>query len=177
MELQTPRLTIRKLQEQDFRDFCAYSMDDEMSQMMGRPLLRTEQDVWPLFHWLLDKEERCYALVDRTDGRVIGNLTVCAVPRELIPLEPLRGKKGKSLSFCIGRAYRRQGLMMEAVGAIIDQLFRQEHMDYLHCGYLAFNEASKRLQEKLGFQFLTSVQIPTPDGPNEAIEKDLYPQK
>lgn len=177
MYLQTPRLILRKLQEEDFSDFCAYSMDDDMSKMMGRPLLHSEQDAWPLFHWLLDKEECCYALVDRTGGRVIGNLTVCAVPKELVALEPLRGKKGKSISFCIGRAYRRQGLMLEAVSAVIDQLFRQEQMDYLHCGYLAFNEASGKLQQKLGFRFLTSVQIPTPDGPIEAIENVLFPPK
>lgn len=174
MYLQTPRLILRKLHGGDFKDFCAYSMDDEMSRMMGRPLLHSEQDARSLFHWLLDKEERCYALIDRQTGRMIGNLTVCAVPKELIALAPLRGKSGRSISFCIGRAYRRQGLMEEAVRAVIDRLFEEERLDYLHCGCFAFNEASKRLQEKLGFQHLTSVRLSLPEGEAEAMENVLF---
>lgn len=177
MYLQTPRLILRKLRGGDFKDFCAYSMDDEMSRMMGRPLLRSEQDARSLFHWLLDKEERCYALIDRQTGQMIGNFTVCAVPKELVTLEPLRGKAGKSLSFCIARAYRRRGLMEEAAGAVIARLFEEERLDYLHCGCFAFNEASKRLQEKLGFQRLTSVRLSLPEGEVEAIENVLFSPK
>ena len=46
--------------------------------------------------------------------------------------------------------------MFEAVNAVIDRLFQTEDVDYINCGYLLFNDASKGLQQKLGFTYLTT---------------------
>lgn len=153
--LQTDRLILRKLEESDFDDFCAYAIDDEMSRMMGRRMLRTPEDTRWSFDWLKDREPHCYALVEKASGHVIGNLNVCDVPPELVELDALRGKQGCSLSFCISRKHQRQGLTEEAVRAVIDELFRAEGFDYIQCGHFTFNEASARLQQKLGFVPLT----------------------
>ncbi len=44
MFLETERLMLRKWEENDFADFCAYAMDEEMSRMIGRRILHTEED-------------------------------------------------------------------------------------------------------------------------------------
>ena len=159
MFLETDRLILRKFREEDFADFCAYAMDLEMCRMMGNDPMDTEEAARVTFDWLKDKEERSYVLVYKETGRAIGNLNVTPVPNHLRERPELAGKQGKALSFCISRQYRRQGLMSEAVRAVVAHLFDEERMDYVQCGYFAFNTVSAKLQEKLGFSHLTTVEL------------------
>lgn len=159
MFIETDRLVLRKFQEYDFDDFCEYAMDDEMCKMMGRKLMHSREDARWNFDWLKDKEERCYGLLYKDTGKIIGNLTVCAVPIELLELEKLRGKVGKSISFSISKNYQRKGLMLEAVNAVIKHLFNVEGMDYIQCGHISFNTASEMLQKKLGFEYLVTRHL------------------
>lgn len=119
----------------------------------------TEEAARITFDWLKDKEERSYVLVLKETGRAIGNLNITPLPEHLLELPALAGKQGKSLSFCISRQYRRQGLMSEAVRAVIARLFEEEGMDYVQCGYFDFNTVSKAMQEKLGFTHLITMTI------------------
>ncbi len=172
MFLSTERLLLRKWEERDFPDFCAYAMGEEMSRMMG-DILYTEEDTRASFDWLKDKEERGYALVLKGTGRVIGNLTIDSVQERLANLPELRGKRGVGMSFAISRQYRRQGLMSEAVKAVAAELFDREGFEYIQCGYFSFNTASAKLQEKLGFTHL--VTLPEPDSPETiTVENVLW---
>ena len=161
MFLETERLLLRKFREEDFEDYYAYAADQETNRMMGQSDLSDREDARACFDWLKDKEERSYAIVCKEDGRVIGNLNVCALPGFLIEMDlaQLRGRRGVCLSFCLSRDYRRRGLMEEAVRAVIDELFQVEGMEYVQCGYFDFNLPSEKFQEKLGFERLTTGVI------------------
>lgn len=159
MFLETARLLLRKFRESDFGDFCEFAMDEDMCRMMGRDPMPDTGAARLNFNWLKDKEDRGYALVYKETGRVIGDLTVGAVPADLSCLPELEGKQGLSLSFSISRRYQRRGLMQEAVTAVITRLFREEGMDYIHCGHFDFNLPSRQLQKKLGFTLLRSEVI------------------
>lgn len=174
MFLETERLILRKFQEEDFADYCAYAMDEEMNRMMGNDMLDTVEAARECFDWLKDKEERSYCLILKETGRVIGNLNVTAVPKEVAVLEPLAGKQGRSMSFCISRQYQRQGLMSEAVRAVIAHLFDEEGMDYVQCGYFDFNTVSAKFQEKLGFTHLTTMTIDFKGEKRVTVEQILW---
>lgn len=156
MFLETQRLIIRKFEEKDFEDYRVYSLGDiEQDRMMGRMPLDTVEAVRQNFTWLKDKEERGYALELKETRSVVGNLTVYnRTPVE--NREDLLEKKGRSLSFCLSREYRRRGLAEEAVTAVIEKLFREEQAEYIHCGCFDFNIPSLTLQRKLGFTHLAS---------------------
>ena len=174
MFLETDRLILRKFQEEDFADYCAYAMDEEMNRMMGNDMLDTVEAARECFDWLKDREERSYVLVYKETGRAIGNLNVTAGPFELRDLEPLAGKRGKSLSFCISRQYQRQGLMSEAVRAVIAHLFDEEGMDYVQCGYFDFNTVSAKFQEKLGFTYLTTLELDFKGETRTSVENIMW---
>lgn len=162
MFLETERLLLRRIQEEDFPDFCAYAMDEEMCRLMGNAPLVTEADARITFDWLKDNEERGYAIVLKETGRMIGNLTVTPVHAHLLDQAAqadLAGKEGRGMSFCLARRCWRQGLMSEAVQAVIAHLFQEEGFDYVQCGYFTFNEASRKFQEKLGFTHLTTITV------------------
>ena len=173
MFLETERLILRKFREEDFDDFCDYTMDDEMSRMMGRDRISTRADARLAFMWLKNRVERGYALELKSTGRVIGSLRVCQVPRFDEAVRRLGGWEGRSLSFAISRHFRRQGLMEEAVRAAIAALF-EEGMDYIQCGCFDFNTASRALQEKLGFQYLTTERIDLGGKRCTAIQRILW---
>ena len=172
--LETDRLILRRLEESDFPDYAAYAVDNEMSRMMGRPILKTEADIRTNFGWLKDKEPRCYGIVEKIGGHLIGNLSICAVPALLTRLEQLQDRQGRTLSYCICRTAQRRGYAAEAVRAVIAELFNTEQIDFVQCGCFAFNIPSQQLLSKLGFTELTHLHIPMPEGEVETIESILW---
>ena len=174
MFLETDRLILRKFEESDFEDYCAYNLNDpELDRMMGRSQLNTIEDVRANFDWLKDKEERGYVLVLKETGKVIGDLTVYTKLSHL-SLPQLVGKIGKGMSFNISKACQRQGLMEEAVRAVIDHLFTQENTDFINCGCFDFNVPSRCLQTKLGFTHLTTGTFEIDGEKFTAIENILW---
>lgn len=172
--VETNRLLLRKVAEEDFAYFRDYLMDKEMNRMMLRSPCNTEKDVRLGFEWFLHNEERAYVIVHKETGKVIGNLTVYnRVPEYIAAHEAVKGKMGKSLSFAISPAFQRKGFMYEAVSAVIDHLFREEKADYISCGYLSYNTPSKALQEKLGFSYLLTERFLFGDQEMESIENIL----
>lgn len=174
MFLETDRLIMRKFQEEDFADYCEYSLGNpEQDRMMGRNLLNTVEDVRSNFDWLKDKEERGYALVLKGSSKVIGNLTIYNHPH-VSDMEPVLGKRGRSMSFCLSGAYRRLGLMTEAVSAIITKMLSDEKVDYIHCGCFDFNLPSLELQKKLGFVHLATEKFQIDGEEFTSIENILW---
>ena len=149
--LKTERLILRDLEPGDFEDFYLCSRDLELCRMLGRDPVTDRESAMPTFQWLLEKEPRAYGLILRENGRLIGNLTVTE-PSQILTFKAGYGcRRGCALSFALARAYRRRGLMTEALHGVLDQLFLQEHYEYVNCGFFDFNTASRALQEKLGF--------------------------
>lgn len=159
MFLETDRLLVRKFKDEDFADFWAYANDPEMCRMMGRDDMSDPETARFTFHWLKDREERGYALVLKETGRVIGNLTITLPPPFIVELRELAGKKGRAMSFSISRRYQRRGLMEEVLRAVIGHLFEVEELDYINLGHFDFNHASRELQKKLGFTWLTDERF------------------
>ena len=173
--VETPRLILRKVSEEDFSYFQADLADMEMDRMMLRSSCETEEDIRLGFEWFLHKEERAYAIVHKETGETIGNLTVYnRVPECVANYDAVQGKNGKSLSFAVLPAFRRKGFMYEAVSSVIDHLFREEKADYINCGYLSYNAPSKALQEKLGFTYLLTERFQFDGQEKESIENILW---
>lgn len=160
MFLETRRLILRKFKEEDFDDYCAFSLNDpERDRMMGRSSLDSVENVRLNFNWLKDKEERGYVIVYKENNKVIGNFTVYNRGYSSENLPQLADKKGFTMSFGIANEYKRQGLMFEAAHAVIDHLFQEENADYVGAGHFSYNIPSRELQKKLGFIYLFHEEI------------------
>lgn len=155
MQLATPRLLLRPMQEDDFPCFADYATDVTLCRMYGLPIGMTQERAAKLFHAFL-QNEKTYAIILKATNTMIGHLM--AVPPELPAemLATLNNRRGVTMAYAISPAYKQQGFAFEALSAFIDYLFHQKHMDYIHCGYFDFNIPSQRLQNKLGFQPLGS---------------------
>lgn len=173
--LETERLILRKVSQDDYSYFRNYLQDKEMDRLMFRSPCETEEDVRQMFEWFLHKEKRAYAIVHKKCGKTIGNLTVYEFPPALVAGHPKTyGKKGRALSYAIGWQWQRQGYIREILSAVITRLFEEENVDYINSGFLSFNEPSKCLHEKLGFKFLLKETVEVDGQSYTAVETVLF---
>ena len=175
MLIETKRLLLRPCEPGDWEDYLAYFNDPEMWRMLGyRPFTR-EEDFRGDFQWRLENPG-VTALVLKESGRLIGHICVAALYPPLLEREELKGKQGVSLSFSLDRGWRRQGLMREALEALLDELFRSDGIDFVNSGYFSFNEASAALHRSLGFRTLFSHVIERNGETIEVVETVRFRQ-
>ncbi len=152
MELDTARLHLRPFCEADRAAWLDYFDDRELRRMMGYAIEMDEAALREDFAFRLQNPEGALALCLRDGGRVIGHICVSEASPP-VQADPVWGRRrGKSLSFALHRDFRRQGLMKEALRALIDRLFLDDPaLEFVNGGWFSFNAASAALHKSLGF--------------------------
>ena len=97
-----------------------------------------------------------YSLIEKTSGTVIGFLLE-GEPEMPENLRTGLPEKGKTLAYAVFPAFQRKGYMLEALQAVIPELFRKA--EYIHCGHFEENIPSRELLRKLGFREYASHQV------------------
>jgi len=69
-------------------------------------------------------------------------------------LPELASLSGRSIGYVLSKDYWGQGLMPEALQAVIRYLFESEKLDFLLISHFTWNRQSRRVIEKCGFAFL-----------------------
>lgn len=154
--LQTERLILRPWRREDLADFYEYASVDGVGQMAGwLPHKSMEESLAILERFMAHK--KTFALEHR--GKVIGSLGIEEYDEKELP--EYQEKLGRELGYVLSRDYWGQGLMPEAVKAVIQYLFEEVKLDFIVCGHFTENEQSKRVQEKCGFQPVKIVPYET----------------
>jgi RimJ/RimL family protein N-acetyltransferase len=81
------------------------------------------------------------------DGDFVG----CIGHRWRAHASHLQSAAGPNIGYWLGRAYWGQGLMTEAVRAVVAHLFADPGVTAIYCGAFSDNAASLRVQDKAGF--------------------------
>ena len=168
--LTTDRLTLRPWRESDLNDFYEYASVDGVGQMAGwNPHRNVEESKMILAHFI--KGKHVFALEHQ--GKVIGSLGVEEYSEENYPeLDTLQGRE---IGYVLSKAYWGQGLMPEAVKAVIDWLFDKIQLDFIIVGHFDRNAQSKRVVEKCGFQYIKTTKFETRyETVENSIEYILY---
>ena len=168
--LTTERLTLRPWRESDLNDFYEYASVDGVGQMAGwNPHRNMEESKTILSHFIEGK--RVFAL--EFEGKVIGSLGIEEYREENYP--ELHNLQGREIGYVLSKAYWGQGLMPEAVKAVISWLFSSERLDFILIGHFDHNMQSKRVIEKCGFKYIKTATIETRVGTVEnTLEYILY---
>ena len=168
--LTTDRLTLRPWRESDLNDFYEYASVDGVGQMAGwNPHRNVEESKMILTHFI--KGKHVFALEHQ--GKVIGSLGVEEYSEENYPeLDTLQGRE---IGYVLSKAYWGQGLMPEAVKAVIDWLFDEIQLDFIIVGHFDRNAQSKRVVEKCGSQYIKTTKFETRyDTVENSMEYILY---
>ena len=157
IRIETARLILRAWQMEDLDDFFEYAKVDGVGQMAGwQPHMDMEESRAILEMFIQDR--KTLAVVMKETGKVVGSLGLEPLkPGTALP-EPLQGRE---IGYVLSRDYWGQGLMPEAVNAIIDYCFQELKLDYLTCGHFNRNDRSRRVIEKCGFQYQKDIIFET----------------
>ena len=168
--LTTPRLVLRPFRETDLEDLYEYARVDGVGQMAGwLPHQSIEESRMVLGMFIEGK--KTFAI--EYEGKVIGSLGIEEYSEENYP--ELDALQGREIGYVLSKAYWGQGLMPEAVKAVIAWLFREVQLDFIICGHFDWNSQSRRVIEKCGFRYIKTVEYETRFGTVEnAFDYILY---
>ncbi len=146
--LETPRLTLRRLQLTDAEDMFAYASDNEVSRYVTWESHRSIADSRAFLQSVTARYQNSpaaeWGIVAKATGRLIGTIAY-----HDWALHHRRAEIG----YALGRAYWGQGLMTEAAQAVIAWGFRAHDLYRIQAMCLPANIGSARVMEKAGMQF------------------------
>ena len=147
----TERLVLRPWKETDLADFYEYASVDGVGQRAGwLPHKDIEESKRILSHFIDGK--KTFAI--EYSGKVIGSLGIETYREDLYP--EFDHLLGREIGYVLSKDYWGQGIMPEAVQAVIKWLFKEEKLDFVMVGHFDFNNQSRRVIEKCGFRYLKS---------------------
>lgn len=163
--IETNRLVLRPFKQSDLEDFFEYASVEGVGEMAGWHHHENKQKSQEILNLFID-EDKVFAICLKSSGKVIGSLGVEKYGLEE-KLTEFNGYLGREIGYVLSKDYWGNGLMPEAVSAVINYLFNEIGLDFLICGYFLFNGQSKRVQEKCGFKPYRKVELETRMGTKE----------
>ena len=173
LTLKTDRLVLRPFRESDLQDFYDYAKVDGVGQMAGW-LPHKDMDESRRILDMFMREKKTFAL--ELGGKVIGSLGIEFYNEKDYP--EFSHLTGREIGYVLSKDYWGQGLMPEAVQAVVRYLFEAEALDFLICGHFERNARSRRVIEKCGFRYIRTVRFETEYGTeDQSLEYILHNPK
>ncbi len=156
--LQTERLILRRWEESDAESLYEYASDPSIGPIAGRPPHQSIDESRDIIKNIFCGRE-AYAVCLKLDNKAIG-----AIELKLNGHTDMIERDDEcELGYWIGKPFRGQGLMPEAVREMLRHAFEDIAMKKVWCGYYDGNAKSKRVQEKCGFRYqwtTEGVEVP-----------------
>ena len=148
-QFETQRLRLRPWRKEDLEDFHRYCKDPEVGPNAGWKPHESLEESWSILKgWLTPTEEdEIWCVEEKASGKAVGSIGLHKEDRR--PGVPAC----KMLGYVLARPCWGQGYMTEAVAPVIDYAFRREKLRLLSVNHFTFNDRSRRVIEKSGFQY------------------------
>ena len=163
IRIETERLILRPWREDDLSDFYEYAKVDGVGQMAGWNPHKSMEESRTILGFFIG-EKKTFALELKENGKAIGSIGLEEFEPKDIHGEEMQGRE---VGYVLSKEYWGRGLMPEAVNAVIDYCFQTLHYDYVTCSHFRWNDQSRRVIEKCGFQFLEEIHFDTRYGTRE----------
>lgn len=145
MVLETERLILRPWEETDAAELYKYAKDPRVGPIAGWPVHTSVDNSRQIIREVLAVPET-YAIVLKETGLPVGSIG-------LHHNDLARGDDEAELGYWLGVPYWGRGIVPEAARELLRHAFEDLRLERVWCGYYDGNEKSKRVQEKLGFQY------------------------
>lgn len=142
--LETAHLRLREITPDDAEEIFAIFGDEEITRYYDLYTFRTLGEAYDLIDYMADaftsERQIRWGIERKADGLLVGT---CG----FVWLRPHRGEIGYDLA----RACWGQGIMAEALGALLEYGFRTLDLNRIEALTMVENERSARLLRRLGF--------------------------
>lgn len=148
--LETERLLLRGWMLDDLDDLYEYAQNVDVGVMQGwKPHESKEESLVALNSFIADEER--WAIVLKENNKVIGSIKTS-------PDENRGRYYAKYVSYVLSADYWGKGYMTEAISRIIKYVFEEMNLDLLSAFHYPNNNRSKRVLERCGFQYETTIK-------------------
>lgn len=145
--LQTPRLILRPMTMRDAQDIYDYSCDKEVARHVLWDAHRSVADSRAYLRFIIRQYREgmpsSYGMVLKETNRVIGTIGFMWMNQDNSTVE---------VGYSLARAYWNQGLMTEALSALIDMAFTKLNLHRIEAQHETSNPASGHVMAKCGMQ-------------------------
>lgn len=159
--IETDRLILRPWQETDAEALFRYASDPDIGTIAGWPPHTSVENSREIIRTVFAAPET-YAVVLKDTLEPVG---CCGIMFSNSLHSADVQQNEAEIGYWIGKPYWGQGMIPEAVKALLSRCFNDLHLDAVWCGYYEGNTKSKRVCEKCGFKFHhTNKEIVSPLG-------------
>ncbi len=163
--IKTNRLILRPFKREDLDDFFEYASIEGVGERAGWFHHQAKEETLTILKKFIE-HDKTFAICLKENNKVIGSLGIEKYDREEV-LSEFFNYKGRKIGYVLSKNYWGQGLMPEAVKAVIQYLFNEKQLDFIICGYYQFNIQSKKVQKKCGFKPYRKLIMETSMGTKE----------
>ena len=158
MKLETDRLILRRWTEADAESLYEYAKDPAVGPIAGWPPHKSVAESLDIIANVLNGAQ-CYAICEKSSNNAIGSIEL-----KLNGRTDMTEKDDEcELGYWLGKPFWGRGYMPEAAAALLRHGFETLGMSTVWCGYYDGNDQSRRVQEKLGFDYhhtCKEIQVP-----------------
>ncbi|MEG1555689.1 MAG: GNAT family protein [Bacteroidales bacterium] len=146
MHLETERLLLRPISLQDTDDIYEYSKNPNVGPNAGwKPHESREETVELMKEIFLDKED-IFGIILKEKNKLIGSIGLTPDPKRVYD-------QVKMLGYAVAEPYWNNGYTTEAAREIIRYAFEHLHLQLISVYCYPFNERSKSVIRKCGFEY------------------------
>ena len=147
--LETPRLYLRRACREDAMPmFRNWASDPDVTRFLTWPTYQNVETAYPVLKLWEDsyRDSKFYQwmIVLKEIGEAIGSISVVRLDDDTQSTE---------IGYCIGKSWWHKGIMTEALGAVIDYLFREVGMNRIEAKHDTNNPNSGRVMRKCGMLY------------------------
>lgn len=147
--IETERLILRSWQETDSEALFKYASNPDIGPIAGWPPHTSIENSLEIIRTVFSAPET-YAVVLKNTTEPIGSCGIM-FPENLHSATMKQNEA--EIGYWIGKPYWGQGLIPEAVKALLSRCFQDLSLDTVWCVHYEGNNKSKRVIEKCGFNF------------------------
>ncbi|HEX5150032.1 MAG TPA: GNAT family protein [Parafilimonas sp.] len=145
-QLETERLLLREITRADAADFFTLRSNKDLMQYIDRPLAQTMQDALNLIGIIItalkNNDGITWGISLKNDAQLIGTIGLWRIIKEHYRAE---------IGYLLSDAFQRQGIMQEAITAVINYGFNMMGLHSIEANVNPANAASILLLEKNKF--------------------------
>ena len=146
--LETERLILRLWKKTDANDMFEYASDERVGPNAGWPVHESVETSKGIIDNFIKRNDT-YAIVLKSENKVIGSLGL----HDRRPDKLFENLKQREVGYVLNPSYWGKGIVPEAVKRVIKYGFEDLNLDLIWCAHFSFNEKSKRVIEKCGFNY------------------------
>ena len=147
--IEKDRLILRPWYEDDAQALYKYASDPDVGPIAGWPVHTSVENSLEIIRTVFAAPE-VYAVILKATGEVVGSCGI--ILSDGLHSTEMRQDEAE-IGYWIGKPYWGQGLIPEAVRALLSRSFNELGLKAVWCGYYDGNSKSKRVCEKSGFRY------------------------